>query len=154
MTSFTRLAAVTVFGSLLLAGTVQAAPEAVSAPAAKAEASVEQMTPTERRYEALARILTLDAEQRPAWQAYVAARTQRAFPEVTDKGPAVDIQEHLERMAAHAQAAADKVKTLANARAELLKVLRPDQKYVFEMHESQHEMPGRSRFHQVHGYCN
>ncbi len=155
MTSFKRIAVVAALGSVMIAGGVYAATanEKPVEPTVETKSTAE-MTPSERRYEALARILSLSADQRPAWQAYVNARHAAVLADVNAEGPVIDIQDRLDRLAEHAQKTADMVKTLASTRADLLKVLRPDQKYVLEMHEMQHD--GRragSRFHEVHGYC-
>ncbi len=65
------------------------------------------------------------------------ARHVNVLSDVNAESPTIDIQDRLDRLATHAQKTADMVKQLASTRAELLKVLRPDQKYVLEMHEMQ-----------------
>ena len=49
--------------------------------------STAEMTPSERRYEALACMLSVSEEQRPAWQAYVNARHAAVLSDVNAELP-------------------------------------------------------------------
>lgn len=92
-------------------------------------------------YDAMGKILTLTAEQQPLWQAYMDAReaVRKPFKAAKVKGetpqPPADLQDRLERRAERAQVHADAIKTLANARAALVKSLSVEQKYVLEQFE-------------------
>ncbi|MDO5530616.1 Spy/CpxP family protein refolding chaperone, partial [Sutterella sp.] len=95
-------------------------------------------------WEAMARILTLKPEQQAAWKAYVDARSALdVMPDsVKFDKPAVDIQTKLERRAQVAKVRADLLDKVAKARADLGKVLSPEQKYVLESFELQHSGHG------------
>lgn len=55
-----------------------------------------------------------------------------------DVKPAVDVQQRLERRAERLAARAERVKKIADTRAELLKSLSVEQKYVLESYEYRH----------------
>ena len=87
------------------------------------------------RYESLGEMLTLTDAQKPLWKAYVDARMARFAEAPRDVKPAVDVQDRLERRAERLAARADRVKKIADTRAELLKSLSVEQKYVLESYE-------------------
>lgn len=83
-------------------------------------------------------MLTLTDAQKPLWKAYVDARMARFAEAPRDVKPAVDVQDRLERRAERLAARADRVKKIADTRAELLKSLSVEQKYVLESYEYRH----------------
>ena len=92
------------------------------------------------RWNALSRMLTITPEQKGAWDAYTAARDAVRTPIVNPESGryAADEQTRLERRAERAKIRADLLGKAAAARAELLKVLSPEQKYVLEGMEFRH----------------
>lgn len=98
-------------------------------------------------YKAMGKILTLTAEQQPLWAAYVNAREALRAPLGAKAGeePPADMQERLERRAERAQLRADAIKAVATARAELVKSLSVEQKYVLEQFETARRDHGMHR---------
>lgn len=91
------------------------------------------------RFEGIARMLTLEANQKAAWTAYVdASKTMHMGPKKTWDKPAVDTQDRLERRIEMQTEGTEQLKAFVKARAELLKVLNPSQKYVLEQTEMTH----------------
>lgn len=91
------------------------------------------------RFEGIARMLTLEANQKAAWTAYVdASKTMHMGPKKTWDKPAVDTQDRLERRIEMQTEETEQLKAFVKARAELLKVLNPSQKYVLEQTEMTH----------------
>lgn len=96
------------------------------------------------RYQSLGEMLTLTAEQKPLWKAYVDARLSRVMLPDADK-PVVDVQQRLERRAERLAARAERVKKIADTRAALLKSLSVEQKYVLESYEFHHRRGAQDR---------
>ncbi len=95
------------------------------------------------RFEGIARMLTLEANQKAAWTAYVdASKTMHMGPKKTWDKPAVDTQDRLERRIEMQTEGTEQLKAFVKARAELLKVLNPSQKYVLEQTEMTHGKMG------------
>lgn len=94
------------------------------------------------RWAALASMLTLKPEQEGAWKAYVEARDALKTPFGEQQKYAADEQTRLENRAERAKIRADQLARVAAARAELLKVLSPEQKYVLEGMEFHHGRRG------------
>ncbi len=135
------LATVGALGALAVSGLVGAAPAQPADTTVPPCAQAPQYSRADQvaaRYEGLANMLTLKAEQQSAWKAYVDARVALAAPQKKWDKPAVDTQERLERRAEAAEARVALLKTVTSARAELLKILSPEQKYVLESYEFTH----------------
>lgn len=95
------------------------------------------------RFDSMERMLTLTDEQKPAWKAYVeSSKAMHGYKNQKFDKPAVDMQERLERRIVRGEAKLEALKKFAQARAELLKVLNPSQKYVLEQREMQHGRMG------------
>lgn len=95
------------------------------------------------RFEGLARMLTLEENQKAAWNAYVdASKAMHLGPKKTWDKPAVDTQDRLERRIEMATESTEQLKAFTKARADLLKVLNPSQKYVLEQMEMRHGRMG------------
>lgn len=142
-------AAVAAIGALAVAGVsfaaAPAAPAPAPHPAVQGPGQAAPMPPEARvamRYEALERMITLKDGQQGAWKAYVAARTDAAKRGEPEQKPAVDEQDRLEQRAARLEARAASLKKVAAARAELLKTLSPEQKFVLEHFEIMHRGHG------------
>lgn len=141
------LATVAALGALATATYSYAQPDATStasqAVMANAQAGFEEMM--NARFEGLGRMLTLKDNQKAAWDAYVKASKGLHLNQMpTYDKPAVDTQERLERRLARSQARTEQIKAFTDARAALLKVLEPSQKYVLEEMEARHgRMPGQ-----------
>ena len=138
------LATVATVGALAFSSFVSAAPaeEAAPQPVPPCMQTPHHVGPADRvalRYEALERMLTLKDDQKSAWRAYVDARVALATPAKAYDKPAVDTQARLDRRAERAEARAAQIRTVAQSRAELLKVLSPEQKFVMEKFEFQHQ---------------
>ena len=136
------LATVAAVGALAFGGLAAAAPAPEAAPQMPPCMQAPHHQPVNRialRYEALERMLTLKEDQVSAWKAYVDARVALGQPGKAYDKPAVDTQDRLERRAERAEARAAQIRTVAQSRAELLKVLTPEQKFVMEKFEVQHQ---------------
>lgn len=95
------------------------------------------------RFDSMERMLTLTEEQKPAWKAYVeSSKAMHGYKNQKYDKPAADMQERLERRIARGEAKIEALKKFTQARAELLKVLNPSQKYVLEQREMQHGRMG------------
>lgn len=100
------------------------------------------------RWAAVERMLTIKPEQQAAWKAYVEASDALRTP-IETKTVVADEQTRLERRAERAKIRADQLAKKAAVRAELLKVLSPEQKYVLEGMEFHH---GRRGAHHGQGF--
>ncbi|MDR3770267.1 MAG: hypothetical protein Q3Y13_02805 [Sutterella sp.] len=127
------IAALAAVGTMAL-GTAFAAP---AAPAPQPQPP--QVTaPYYQGYAAIENILTLTAEQKPLWDAYVAARIGYQTDRPVFQGPAADEQSRLDRRVERSQWCAGQLKKIRDARAALVKSLSVEQKYVLESYEYNH----------------
>lgn len=130
------IAALAAVGTMAL-GTAFAAP---AAPAPQPQPP--QVTaPYYQGYAAIENILTLTAEQKPLWDAYVAARIGYQTDRPVFQGPAADEQSRLDRRVERSQWCAGQLKKIRDARAALVKSLSVEQKYVLESYEYNHRGP-------------
>ena len=120
---------------------VKAAQPCAQCPVMNGQKSMEEAM--NARFDSMERMLTLTDEQKPAWKAYVeSSKAMHGYKNQKFDKPAVDMQERLERRIVRGEAKLEALKKFAQARAELLKVLNPSQKYVLEQREMQHGRMG------------
>lgn len=120
---------------------VKAAQPCAQCPVMDGQKSMEEAM--NARFDSMERMLTLTDEQKPAWKAYVeSSKAMHGYKNQKFDKPAVDMQERLERRIVRGEAKLEALKKFAQARAELLKVLNPSQKYVLEQREMQHGRMG------------
>ncbi|GEM_PF-1245453 len=146
------LATVTALGALMSASLAFSAPDKqTTSPQTRPACPMAGYSMSDRmdaRLEGIARMLTLEDNQKAAWENYVkASKALHMKKGKTYDKPAADMQERLERRAERAQNRADSLKAYAAARAELLKVLNPSQKYVLEQVEATHGRMGGAMMH-------
>lgn len=148
MTNTRRLiAALAIAGSMAIgsaAFAVPAAPQPAPAPAAAGEwvPPCVQYGPG-MRYAGMENVLTLSAQQKPLWDKYVAALNELRTDRPTWKEPAADEQQRLDRCVERSAFRAEQLKKVRDARADLLKSLSVEQKYVLESWEHGRRGPGK-----------
>lgn len=137
MTNTRRLiAALAAVGTMVIGSAAFAAPQSENA--APVPPRAQWTAPCLQGYATMEGVMTLTAEQKPLWDAYVTARSEcrQNFPGWN--APAADEQQRLDRRVERSEARVAQLKKVRDARAALLKSLSVEQKYVLESFEFRH----------------